>query len=469
MNESPSVVQRSLQSAADAIPIVFAIDDGYVRQVITAVHSIARNTRSQIEVHVASTILSDEARRVLQHEMDKSVAAVHFHPVASEWLAHFPDSPHYSKATFLRLRLPALLSELSKCIYLDPDILVRHDIAELWNWPLQEHPIAAVKDISVDWIKKHHKHINLPLGHTYFNAGVLVLDLAKLREMALESAAIRFASDEPERIEIVDQDILNILLANNVSYIPLKWNYCPFWTHQEVTGSFAWRNVQTYYDRIEQEEAATDPALVHFANVIKPWHASLEAIEHPFYEEYLRCDQEAQSLLYSERKPNADKSYLCVVVPFASNETTISPLLRSLSEQTYSCFEVILADYGCKDRSRRIAVDYQQWDHRFRVVPSVSTSKKKAVRAGARQGTARSLVIIEPERGWLPADYLCDLFSTKGGETPAAGCGTTPNVNAVSRVWRYPLALADAVSKYQRAFGSCPESGVVYNRKILTF
>jgi lipopolysaccharide biosynthesis glycosyltransferase len=460
--------QQSAQISSP-LQIVFAIDDGYVRQTATAIHSIYLHTRAALDVHVVFTALGDKSRSFLQDAVERCGAVIHFHQVDSAWLKNFPDSPHYSKATFLRLRLPALLSELSKCIYLDPDILVRHDIAELWNWPLQEHPIAAVKDISVDWIKKHHEQISLPLGHTYFNAGVLVMDLAKLRKMALESAAIRFASDEPERIEIVDQDILNILLANNVSYIPLKWNYCPFWTDQEVTGSFAWRNVQSYYDTIEQEEAARDPALVHFANVIKPWHASPEAIEHPFYEEYLRCDQEAQSLLYSECKPTAEKLYFCVVVPFASNETTISPLLRSLSQQTYSCFEVILADYGCNDRSRRVAVDYQQWDHRFRVVPSVSTSKKKAIRAGARHGRARSLVIIEPEHGWLPADYLYHLFSTKGGETPAAGCGTTPSVNALSRVWRYPVALVDAASKYQRAFGSCPESGVVYMRTFLTF
>jgi lipopolysaccharide biosynthesis glycosyltransferase len=93
---------------------------------------------------------------------------------------------------------------------------------------MENRPIAAVKDIEL--AKEHGKRIRLPEGHTYFNAGVLLLDLEMLRQSAFEEAAITFAATEPERVQLNDQDILNILLARNVSYLPLKWNYCPLLT-----------------------------------------------------------------------------------------------------------------------------------------------------------------------------------------------------------------------------------------------
>lgn len=75
----------------------------------------------------------------------------------------------WAKADMIKL-LP-----VERALYLDSDVLVRGDLKQLWNIDLQGKAVGAVTDIG------------FPMGHDhstkapYFNAGVLLIDLAKAR------------------------------------------------------------------------------------------------------------------------------------------------------------------------------------------------------------------------------------------------------------------------------------------------
>ena len=50
-----------------------------------------------------------------------------------------------------RLRLAELLPQTSKVLYLDADLVVLRDVAELFAWPLGGAPIAACPDLNIAW------------------------------------------------------------------------------------------------------------------------------------------------------------------------------------------------------------------------------------------------------------------------------------------------------------------------------
>lgn len=394
---------REVQSAGDADPvqIAFAIDDGYVRQTITALHSICLHTLAPVEVHVIFTDLASESQYILRNAAGQRGARLHFHRVREEWLGNFPDSPHYSKATFLRLRLPELLFAHPKCIYLDPDILVRHDIEELWNVQLQGKAVAGIKDIEL--ATEHGKRIGLPAGHTYFNAGVLVLDLAALRRADFEKAAIQFAQSEPHRVLIVDQDILNILLAHNVAYLSLKWNYCPLWTDHGESGSFKWRNIQTYYDEAERLAADRDPALVHFANIHKPWHISVESIEHPFQEEYRRCDEQANPDGFPRLRTS--KPALSCVLPVCDADNSALKTITSLLSQAADDIEIVAFSLVQGGRVTALLETAARWHQSFKLVPVGDASPAEGLRAALRSVSAGKMIFIPPGT-FVDGDFL---------------------------------------------------------------
>lgn len=397
-------------SGKDVIHIAFAIDDAYVRQTITAIHSIIRTSSSPIAIHIIFTCLSNESQSILRDVIHSRGARLRFYPVESSWLGSFPDSAIYSKATYLRLRLPELLSELPKCLYLDPDILVRHDIIELWNWPMDGHAVAAVKDIDVQWTKEHRDRIRLPEAHIYFNAGVMVLDLSKLRDLRFEEAALRFASDEPERIEIVDQDILNILLANKVSYLPLRWNYCPLWIDDGTPGRFSWRNVQSYYDEAERRQADGNPALVHFANIHKPWHATFEAIDHPFQAEYRQWDQQAHPSGFVNRQTTQPK--ISCIVPIHDTDESACGTAASLIRQTAPGIEIIVVTTVGDRRISAILETGAQWTPHFRYAYLENSTPAKSLLCALRLVTADRVVFVPP------GTILDQSFFSRCAESP---------------------------------------------------
>ena len=88
-----------------------------------------------------------------------------------------------STATYRRFYLARLVPDVDRLIYLDSDVVVRHDLTELWRQPLEGHPLAAVPH---GWAADNETMLeHFPNG--YFNDGVLLLDLACWRAQGITS------------------------------------------------------------------------------------------------------------------------------------------------------------------------------------------------------------------------------------------------------------------------------------------
>lgn len=137
--------------------------------------------------------------------------------------------------TFYKFLIMYVLpKEIEKVIYLDADIVVNLDIAELWQVELGARPIGAVPVYlqdknEVDGLKRMKRGFDLPgLGlvksEDYFNAGVLVMNLKRLRgekEKILDG--MKFRGEHPE-FWMFDQCIWNYCFSTEYLKLPLKFN-----------------------------------------------------------------------------------------------------------------------------------------------------------------------------------------------------------------------------------------------------
>lgn len=93
-------------------------------------------------------------------------------------------SKRISMATYYRCILSKLLpTDIDRLLYLDCDIVIVGDISEYWNTPLSDETgVAAVADMGCDEAARY-EILKYPMEDSYFNAGVLLINLNYWRKM----------------------------------------------------------------------------------------------------------------------------------------------------------------------------------------------------------------------------------------------------------------------------------------------
>lgn len=257
-----------------AINILAACDAAFVQHLGVMLVSLLESNRDET-VHVYLITTEDEAALAGLRDIGRRYGCtIERLAVDGRAVADLPVAGPISAATYLRLLMGDLLpSSVDRILYLDSDIVVARPIGELWRTDLGDDIAAAVMD---DGFEGHRK-LGLPPGAAYFNAGVLLVDLAKWREAEIGRRAIDVVRKEPHRITWWDQCALNAVLHGRWLPLDRKWN---LQTH--ALGRHVGSTVIVDQQGRDRARAA---AIVHYTTSLKPW---LYTMEHPLKELYWR-------------------------------------------------------------------------------------------------------------------------------------------------------------------------------------
>lgn len=180
-----------------------------------------------------------------------------------------------SRVTFARLLIGRFLPpDIDRVLYFDSDLIVRGDLKELWDHDLAGKTIGAIRDV-VPY--PNNSVLGLPPGAPYFNAGVMLIDLLRWRELEIGQRALDFACQHPDRILHWDQCALNLILCGDWVMLDPKWNF----QTKEVGGR---RNGYMHFKKM-RSHVRDAVRIVHFTGLSKPWHYENY---HPIKEEYLK-------------------------------------------------------------------------------------------------------------------------------------------------------------------------------------
>ncbi|MDR1146655.1 MAG: hypothetical protein LBK71_11045 [Verrucomicrobiales bacterium] len=147
---------------------------------------------------------------------------------------------HLAAATYGRFLIPELLPRLERCLYLDADLVALDDLAALWDEDVSGAALGAVHD----WEKCHGQR-----QRNYFNAGVLLMNLRRIRERELDREWWRVARERANGADYdyADQGVLNAVCARDCQWLDPRWNI--------QTGA----------------PLTVRPGIVHFTGRGKPW------------------------------------------------------------------------------------------------------------------------------------------------------------------------------------------------------
>lgn len=246
-----------------SIPIFLASDDNYAPFVATTMFSILDNTNSKIDFYVLDGGISKKSKKLIKASLKLfKHYSVEYIDMSNYGLNKFPNLKHYSLNTFSRYFIPKIKPNLGKILYMDVDIIVKSDIAKLYDHDLGDYPLAAILE---DFYKPNYLYLKEKIypeykgGSNYFNAGVLLIDVQKFIKNNYSQKCIDMTIELEDRLSCADQDVFNIIFENNFKILDYKFNYMP--DHFK------------YYKELHPDMADTiksDAVVLHYTDC-KPW------------------------------------------------------------------------------------------------------------------------------------------------------------------------------------------------------
>ena len=265
------------------IPIYTAADWGYRAPLRVMLESLHDHTPADSRVQRV-VVLTDGASvgKYFEEVYCLPRLGIEFRSVDPSRLSSLPVYGHVGLMTYVRLLMESLeVCPEDRVLYLDADILVRKQLAPLFETiTAQLCAVSAVREMGTytvagrggvfDWAER-----GLSPSQPYFNAGVLGLDMERVRSTRAFSRALEYLISNGRNVLSWDQGALNAILGSDTQLMPLIWNF---------TSSALFRSSGA---EGEQRPKLCDVAIAHFtgSGASKPWHINSTS---PFYSEYRR-------------------------------------------------------------------------------------------------------------------------------------------------------------------------------------
>lgn len=262
------------------IAIALSANDFYAPYVATVLNSIKCNAlaTNNYDILIMNKDFTDNSKRRLQKifagQKNFSLRFVDISRFESRFSKLFLRG-HFTIETWFRLLMPEIMPNYDKILYIDSDLVVNADIAELYNTDVRDYLLAACHDADTAGLyngfepkKKDYmdKILKIKKPYEYFQAGVILFNLAKFREQFSTTEMLRFAGSY--NWQLLDQDVLNYLAQGKVKFVDMAWNVMYDWRYmrrREIIAR-APKYLSDEYDR-----AHVAPKILHYAGPDKPW------------------------------------------------------------------------------------------------------------------------------------------------------------------------------------------------------
>lgn len=257
------------------IPVFLTIDEKYVPYLDVAIRSLIANSNNEDNyiINVLHEKLSEKQIKELQglNDLKENVSVRLFDMKKSleKGLEQITDREenklrrdYFTLSIYFRIFIPDIFKEYDKGIYIDSDVVVPGDIAEMYDVELGDNIIGACPDHSIENIEKLRYYLVNSIGvkaNEYINSGVLLMNLKKMRELHFSENFLRLLNKYHFFCVAPDQDYINAMCNGKIKYLGEEWDAMPNDARKELK----------------------NPKLIHYNLFQKPW-----CYDNIQYEEY---------------------------------------------------------------------------------------------------------------------------------------------------------------------------------------
>lgn len=343
----------------EAVHICMISDDNYVMPTCVAIQSFLQSKKQGIYyIHIVASSLSKTTERQFKQFESKDVKIDIVREDADkrfEGFHKFDDGAICvaSISALLKFIIPDLFPDIDKMLYLDGDLIAKVDLSEVYNYDIEDYYAAAV----IDSGSMYYKHKYVKMVENYFNSGVMVLNLKRLRNENVSEILLK-TKREMQDASLMDQNVFNIVFDGNVLLLPIRYNFMPVsleraykkWTIRDLNKMYG-----TEYENKKQLFA--DAAIIHYSSKDKPWKVLDGACSSDWINCYLRAP--IPHPLVKSNVIRKEPYGISVVMPCFNVESYIRETLESVLNQSFQDFEIICLDDGSTDNTLSILRQYE--------------------------------------------------------------------------------------------------------------
>lgn len=265
------------------VNVVFATDEEYLPITAVALTSVAANFRDSRRLRafilIEKPMPPDDAARfqILAKQFNIEVHAL---SVSAADYATVRTSRGISSATYFRLGMHLVLpSDVEKVVYLDSDMIILGNIAELFDTFLNDQTLfAGAEDYNS---VAHRKAYKTSAASVNLNAGVLVCNIRAIRSMDFLGAVGAYVEKNQFLIFHGDQQILNSLFSDRMAYVHIRWNMHGQLFEEEWVGSNMGGRALTAAQ--DFADGRTEPKIIHYNGTMKPWNGGAHPRRRDWY------------------------------------------------------------------------------------------------------------------------------------------------------------------------------------------
>ena len=205
----------------------------------------------------------------------------------------------YNEYTYYRLMIPTICADYDKVLYLDSDMVINKDIAEIYDEDIDGYFVAAVLDLTIlTWqvMKERHplysylESLNLTEPGTYMQGGVALYNTKMINSTYSIDVLIEKANER--HYQNCDQELLNMCFKGKIKFLTPRWNVVVM--PDAYIDLYEYWIPKKYYDLYI--DARNNPYIIHYSfQQIPCYHTGLDMYEYfwkyarntMFYEELM--------------------------------------------------------------------------------------------------------------------------------------------------------------------------------------
>lgn len=276
--QNPQRIDKTIEIERGTVPIAMAANNAFVAPLSVALQSIAENVSPdrKYDITILESDISKQNKKFLDSQLSayKNINLRYYNASALldgyKLIAH----NHITKETFFRFLIQKIYPKCEKVLYLDADLVVKKDVAILYDTDVTGYMLAAVHDADVagqvnganpktrGYMENTVKMKNV---FDYFQAGVLLLNLNEMRKAYSLEEWLELASED---YNYSDQDVLNRYCQGKVKYLDERWNVLFDCDNMRISKVIKCAPKKVYDKYMESRK---DPYIIHFAGSGKPW------------------------------------------------------------------------------------------------------------------------------------------------------------------------------------------------------
>lgn len=256
------------EKSTTLVPICLITDENISFSVTTVMISVLENSSIDnffaFHCFISGKVSKDDINKMKLVEERYSNCSVEIIDMGDKYLDSKCTHRYVTNSCLYKFEIINYLRQYDKVIYLDTDVIVRGDLKDLYSTDLGSNYLAGVLSINKCILKPDiAKEIDIPDMDTFFNAGVMLMNLRLLRE---DNVVVKLESYIGQFEGSVDQLIFNKVCYGRVLKLPLKYNLI-----YNVRAFIKKQKEIKYYTQEEINEALKSPVIFHYAVDEKPW------------------------------------------------------------------------------------------------------------------------------------------------------------------------------------------------------